>query len=284
MRDPLSRISQSEHHFLFPHLPVPLPGIISSTGSSIATTQRYNWNGLRRGKIKFVVFQWTIAGRGLLKFEGKDYDILPHQAMVLQIPHRHCYCLPKDSASWQFIYVTFHGPALFQLVGDLIRKCGPLWTLLPESPAVQTAVKIYESVARGELVTPFAACALTNELAMHLADQAFPSPRHNSRFASLRVYIETHLNQDLNVGTLAGIAGLSRFHFSRMFTASESISPRDFLLHARVKAAARLFSDRRLSLKEISARTGFHSPHYMTEVFKRFFGCSARDLRKRGNT
>jgi AraC-like DNA-binding protein len=281
MSEPFDKITFSEHLFLFPRLTFPLAGIVSSTGSSMITSKLYNWDGRRRGKKQFSIFQWTISGRGALKFEDESYDVLPHQAMLLQLPHRHRYFLPKDSTHWQILYITLWGPELYRLMGELIRKRGPLWTLQPQSPPVQTALKIYESVFRSELTTPFAASKLAYQLVMELGDHAFPPPRRNSRFASLRSYVEEHLDQNLNVAELAERANLSRYHFSREFRSDEGISPSDFLSHTRVEAAARLLGDRTLSIKEIASRSGFHTANYMTKVFKRFFGCSPRELRKR---
>ena len=64
----------------------------------------------------------------------------------------------------------------------------------------------------------------------------------------VRDYIMAHLDEPLDVATLAAMCGRSQFHFSRVFARSVGVSPYQYVLHLRVKRAVQLICERRLAL------------------------------------
>jgi AraC family transcriptional regulator len=79
-------------------------------------------------------------------------------------------------------------------------------------------------------------------------------------FQRLRDYIMAHLDEPIEVAALAGIAGRSEFHFTRVFTRSVGMTPHRYVVHQRLQRAVELLGDRRFSLAEIAASTGFARP------------------------
>ena len=73
----------------------------------------------------------------------------------------------------------------------------------------------------------------------------------------LRDYVVAHLDEPIEVATLANIAGRSPFHFSRVFTRSVGMTPHRYIVHLRLRRAIDLVRDGRSGLAEIAARTGF---------------------------
>src|SRR5262249_47614142 len=53
----------------------------------------------------------------------------------------------------------------------------------------------------------------------------------------VREYIDAHLDETISIKSLAGVAGLSKFHFARAFKQSEGVTPHEFLIRCRVKRA-----------------------------------------------
>jgi transcriptional regulator GlxA family with amidase domain len=68
-----------------------------------------------------------------------------------------------------------------------------------------------------------------------------------------------------------------------MFMESEGVPPAEYVLHERMRHAARLLtSHSHLPVKEISVLTGFEDPNYFAKVFRRFFGTSPTEFRTTG--
>ncbi len=79
-------------------------------------------------------------------------------------------------------------------------------------------------------------------------------------------------NPDLTVELLASEVGLSRVHLHRRLKALTNQSPRDFIRNTRLRQAATLLSEKRLSVAEVSDLTGFSNAGSFTTAFKRLFG------------
>lgn len=260
-----------------------LPARITSAGYSEARSTVYDWDGWRRGNSEFTLFQWTLSGRGRLIFEDQTHEVRPGQAMLLQIPHHHRYFLPKDSDHWRFFYVCLHGSEVTRLAAEFIQQHGPLWSLAADSAPVKRAVQIYEHGLHGELDNPFLASALAYEFLMRLGAEKGPASANASRrFAGVQAFVESHHGEEIDVATLAEVAGMSRFHFTRQFTQATGISPGDYLQQTRVRHAARLLADPRLNIKEIADLSGFGSANYLSKVFRRVLGTSPREFRNSG--
>ena len=97
-------------------------------------------------------------------------------------------------------------------------------------------------------------------------------------FQRLRDYIMAHLDEPIEVAALAGIAGRSEFHFTRVFTRSVGMTPHRYVVHQRLQRAVELLRDRRSSLAEIAASTGFADQSHMSRWIRRVHGVSPTQL------
>lgn len=94
-------------------------------------------------------------------------------------------------------------------------------------------------------------------------------------FAAVLSWIEQHLDQQLTVEQIARHAGLSPYHFSRLFTAQTGSSVMAYVRHLRLlEAARRITSDPDLALMDVALDSGFESQEAFTRSFQRTFGTS----------
>jgi AraC family transcriptional regulator len=88
-------------------------------------------------------------------------------------------------------------------------------------------------------------------------------------------HIDEHLEQPLDLNTLAEVACFSPFHFHRLFSAWMGETLGDYLRRRRVEvAAARLAAQPRTRILNIALSVGFGSAEAFTRAFKGRFGCS----------
>jgi len=85
-------------------------------------------------------------------------------------------------------------------------------------------------------------------------------------------HVDDRLDGPIKISELAGLAGLSRSHFSRAFHRSFGQSARDFVLHRRVSEARRMLVETAHSMTEISMRCGFSTPSHFSTAFRREMG------------
>lgn len=94
-------------------------------------------------------------------------------------------------------------------------------------------------------------------------------------------YIDRHLDQNLDLATLAGVAHFSAFHFHRLFHALQREPLGDYVRRRRLETAGlRLRSQSRVPVLEIALGVGFGSAEAFTRAFRARFECSPSEWRK----
>jgi AraC family transcriptional regulator len=94
----------------------------------------------------------------------------------------------------------------------------------------------------------------------------------------LRDYVLAHIDEPVEVATLAKIAGRSPFHFTRVFTRSVGVSPHRYVVHLRLQRAVELVRDGRSGLADVAVRTGFADQSHLTRWLRRVHGVSPTQL------
>lgn len=89
-------------------------------------------------------------------------------------------------------------------------------------------------------------------------------------------YIHAHLAGDISLESLAGAAGLSPFHFARLFKRSTGLSPHQYLLRCRVERARGLLMRAKASIAEVAVEVGFCDQSHLAAHFKRVYGVSPK--------
>jgi transcriptional regulator GlxA family with amidase domain len=95
----------------------------------------------------------------------------------------------------------------------------------------------------------------------------------------VREFIETHLEENISIQVLAGIAGLSMYHFARAFKQSEGMTPHEYLIHCRVRRAKDLLAETDLPLSEIALASGFSDQSHCARRFREHVGVTPSSYR-----
>ncbi|MBX3180896.1 MAG: helix-turn-helix transcriptional regulator [Candidatus Hydrogenedentes bacterium] len=95
-------------------------------------------------------------------------------------------------------------------------------------------------------------------------------------FRAVEEYIHAHLDQNIALADLAGVAHLSEFHFARLFKQTTGMPPHQFVIHQRVERAKRLIAAEQLSLAQIAIEVGFSDQSQLTRHFKRLVGVTPK--------
>lgn len=92
-------------------------------------------------------------------------------------------------------------------------------------------------------------------------------------------YIRTHLDEPIDLRTLAEISAFSPYHFHRIVSALLGEPLGEFIVRTRVETAARLLRYTDLPVSEIACRVGYDAPSSLSKAFRRFFGISPKTYR-----
>jgi AraC family transcriptional regulator len=131
--------------------------------------------------------------------------------------------------------------------------------------------------------------SLANVLAVRLLRQCSDSKSHLSvyegglpqrQLLQVSEYIHEHLNQDIKLADLAGLIGMSQFHFSHLFKQAIGTSPHQYLLQQRIEQAKLLLKQSDRSIMDIALECGFNSHSHLSKTFRQLTGITPKAYRE----
>lgn len=257
---------------------MPLHAMVSAVGHSVERPPHYEWNGLARGNRPFVVVQATIAGAGQYT-DGTGVEVIgPGRAMLAEIPSEHEYSVCPNAGYWEFAYAVIYGEEAMRVATAVASSRGPV---LDWPASSRPDVALYELASRlttGPRPSVFELSSLVYALLMAIAEPPLPQSA-SGRVAEAAAAIRRSLHTPISVDNLASAAGLSRFHFSRLFAEQTGLSPARYLQEARIERATGLLATSDRPVKEVAAACGYQSAGYFCRAFKVATGLTPSEYR-----
>ena len=99
------------------------------------------------------------------------------------------------------------------------------------------------------------------------------------RINKVVAYINNHLDETLDLKTLANEAALSDFHFHRIFKALKGEAIGGYITRLRLEATARLLRYTALTIEEIAFNIGYETPASLSKAFKNQYGITPTEYR-----
>jgi AraC-like DNA-binding protein len=104
--------------------------------------------------------------------------------------------------------------------------------------------------------------------------------RDRRRAVETALWIDAHSHHAIELEDAAGEAGLSPFHFLRLFSNVLGVSPHQYLVRSRLRHAARLLVDDDRTITEVAYDVGFGDLSNFVRTFHRAAGVSPLRFRK----
>lgn len=93
-------------------------------------------------------------------------------------------------------------------------------------------------------------------------------------------YMRANLDRPLSLAELAAQVRLSRYHFCTAFRHATGRTPGSWLTDERIRRAAALLSEQRLSITEIALEVGYETPSSFTARFRQRMGVTPSEYRR----
>lgn len=178
-----------------------------------------------------------------------------------------------------------------QLAGELAASLGAggtAWSLgrLPPLPGMMVLGELMGAAAEGRsdvgadeaalmFAHRFAAAASGKE-----PEALRATPRERRRAVEAALWIEENAAQELSLEAAAREAGLSPFHFLRVFKKALGVTPHQYLVRTRIRRAARLLAEGERPVTDVALEAGFADLSNFVRSFRRAAGASPRAFRR----
>lgn len=227
----------------------------------------------------------AIVQQGTFTYHGERGRSLLHSGAILLGHRNSCYCcghqhsdgdhclaLQIDDELFAEISCLMAGSACHRFSASAIAVDN---SLLP----VVTRLAIGPKAAMEEAAFAFAASVVR-----HVSGNV---PRNSISLADeLRIervlkFVEAASNEPLDLGCMAKLSGLSRFHFLRVFNNVTGSTPYQHVLRSRLRKAAHTLSSGRTAIAAIAFDCGFGDLSTFNRTFKAVYGMSPGEFRRR---
>lgn len=112
-----------------------------------------------------------------------------------------------------------------------------------------------------------------------IANNSFPKLGRRKEINEICKSIYAQRSNDLSVKDYAKMCNMSESHFAHTFTEIVGVSPRRYIINAKIEMAKDLLKNTDFSIAYISEMAGFKSQNYFSRIFKKYTGISPSDYR-----
>jgi len=178
----------------------------------------------------------------------------------------------------------FLGPELVETIGDRadiwqIGSAPPLPELMVLGELAQAAADGRSDIGLDEVGQLFASRFV--EVASGRREKSSAaSARDRRRAVETALWLDAHSHQQIDLEQTAAQAGISPFHFLRLFSAVLGVTPHQYLVRSRLRHAARLLADDDVSITDIAYDVGFGDLSNFVRTFHRAAGISPLRFRR----
>ena len=109
---------------------------------------------------------------------------------------------------------------------------------------------------------------------------ATPNARDRRRAVEAALWIDDNSHAEVDLEQAAKQAGLSPFHFLRLFSSVLGVTPHQYLVRSRLRHAARLLADDDIAVTDIAYDVGFGDLSNFVRTFHRAAGLSPTKFRQ----
>jgi AraC family transcriptional regulator len=93
-------------------------------------------------------------------------------------------------------------------------------------------------------------------------------------------WMAKNLTKEFSLPRLAEQAGMSEFHFNRLFKRATGMPPSQYQIKLRIDAARRLLRETKKSVITIANDVGYGNPSHFAQLFRKETGLSPTDYRR----
>lgn len=257
---------------------------IYSIGWELVNTTSYNWNGMNRSEVGKFVFQYTLAGKGMIEVNGKNHTLTSGQAFLVELPSKHRYFFPENSDNWEFIHITLYGNEVKKAFQFITEKIGHVISFPPDSEPIKVLLAIFQQAVEKNITDSYQASsqgyAFIMELYRFSQNIGAPVQLWPEQITRAALFAKKNYAKPIGLDELVQASGLSKYHFTRLFHKTTNTTPLQYLTKVRIDRAIEYLRSTDMTIEEIARFVGYSNGNYFSKVFSKRVGMPPGQFRE----
>ncbi|MFR4392926.1 MAG: AraC family transcriptional regulator [Ruminococcus callidus] len=235
------------------------------------------------------LFHYVLSGTGTLMADDskgvtQTYSIKSMQGFMI-FPNQITTYVADKQLPWEYVWLEFDGlrvKSLLDTIGLSLDK--PVYHARNKSLREDMANEMLY-ISRHKDESPFHLIGhLYLFLDYLLRSAADEQLEHGSKLREFYIhealtYIEHNFQNEITIEDIAGVCGLNRTYFGKIFKEALGKTPQEFLLNYRMLKAAELLKLTSLSIGDVGLAVGYANQMHFSRAFKNNYGISPREWR-----
>lgn len=235
------------------------------------------------------LFHYILSGTGTLMADDskgvtQTYSIKSMQGFMI-FPNQITTYVADKQLPWEYVWLEFDGlrvKSLLDTIGLSLDK--PVYHARNKSLREDMANEMLY-ISRHKDESPFHLIGhLYLFLDYLLRSAADEQLEHGSKLREFYIhealtYIEHNFQNEITIEDIAGVCGLNRTYFGKIFKEALGKTPQEFLLNYRMLKAAELLKLTSLSIGDVGLAVGYANQMHFSRAFKNNYGISPREWR-----
>jgi AraC family transcriptional regulator len=214
---------------------------------------------------------------------GRSHELVTG-AVMIGAPGEEYVCHHEHHAGGDECLSFAFAPEVIERIGDDASvwrqgSAAPLAELMTLGELAQAVAGDHSDLGFDEIGQAFAARlvdVVSGKARRHMTINA----RDRRRAVESAMWIAAHSAEEIDLDDAAKQAGVSPFHFLRMFRDALGVTPHQYLVRSRLRHAARLLTESDSAITDIAFDVGFGDLSNFVRSFHRAAGVSPRVFRR----
>jgi len=227
----------------------------------------------RTAGVDQAIFIYCTKGAGWCELTGHLHAVKAGDLLVIPPETPHAYGA-DETKPWSIHWFHARGMLLSAFLRELkVSSDQPIIHIGEEAQVLALFEEVLEVVVHGYTTQQLlcASHALAHLMAVLIQEHCrahHEQPSVQQKISQTIAYMKQHLNQSLQLDTLAAIANLSRSRYVELFKRQSGYAPIDYFIRLRMHRACQLLDTTDLSVKVIAAALGYEDPLYFSRLFR----------------
>lgn len=222
------------------------------------------------------LFHFVVSGKGYFKRGGKQYSISKNHAFLIRPDEITTYSA-SSSDPWYYVWLGFKGSGAEKMISMLsIDEC--VFEVDPDF--IYELESLYRTVEDSDELSYKATGMAYKLFGILYASRHREKRRSHDSVLGAISFIENNYFRQFDMAWLASELGMSRGHFSALFSSVMGCSPYNYLTKYRIAKAQTLLLSGNLTVSEIATAVGFSALNRFDLMFIKYVGVSPSQYRK----